>query len=273
MVKMPKGLVLDGGGVFGIGQANIVAKANIDQFDFFVGTSIGAAIAAVLAMKYDKTVLPEFFHDRMPEIFAGSWWRSHNVFSPRYKDDGLNKALQYLFAGVSLGSVHKPLFATAANLKATSLKVFNSTESSDASWPLWEVIRCSTAAESYFKPWNGYGDGGVFANNPSMVAVAAACKTLNYNIEDIELCSIGTGYVADNKYTNDKWSLAHWGVWLIKALLSGASSSMHEYFVRSLPIKKYERIEFIRDKKWNMDDPKDMLKAEEAWKDGISDGI
>ena len=64
-----------------------------------------------------------------------------------------------------------------------------------------------------------------------------------------------------------------WGIWLINALLQGASSSMHEYFVRSLPLKKYYKIEFELEKNWKMDNAKDMLKAEAAWEQDIQRGI
>lgn len=64
-----------------------------------------------------------------------------------------------------------------------------------------------------------------------------------------------------------------WGKWLLKALLGGASNSMHEYFVNSLPVDKHVRIDFKRESDWKMDSPKDMLKAEKAWELKIKQGI
>ena len=107
----------------------------------------------------------------------------------------------------------------------------------------WEVVRCATAAETYFPSQKGFADGGVFANNPSMVGVAAASKVLGVPIEEIELLSIGTGDRTVGSSSAPS-SVFGWGDWLIGAMLDGASDKMHDYFVRSMPLKKYERIQF-----------------------------
>jgi patatin-like phospholipase/acyl hydrolase len=270
---MKKGLVLDGGGVFGIGQAQILSQVDVSKFDFFVGTSIGSAICAGIAAGEDHTTLPDFFHQEMPRIFKSNVCHKYNIFNPKYPDVCLNHALVSLLDGLTMGDVKKPLFITSANLSTNQLKVFKSTDSSDEVWPLWEVVRSATAAETYFAPWKGYADGGVFANNPSMVAIASACKNLQMDIGDIQLCSIGTGVGAGNYSPKKDFSLFTWGAWLLKTLLQGSSNSMHGYFARSMPIDKYVRIQFVRQKGWDMDNPKDMLKAEEAWEADIQKGI
>ena len=61
---MAKGLALDGGGVFGVAQAEILCKLTDPmKFDFVAGTSIGSVTAALVALG-DATVLktlPAFF--------------------------------------------------------------------------------------------------------------------------------------------------------------------------------------------------------------------
>jgi len=269
-----KGLVLDGGGVFGIGQAHIVSQVDLDKFDFFAGTSIGSVIASVLASGGDCSDLPGFFHRAMPLIFEGWKWAKYRFYKRRYSDKMLNYYLRQLFLG-KLGGVNKPLFTAAANLGEQRLKVFSSEHADDASWLLWEVCRCSAAAETYFAPWKGYADGGIYANNPSMMVVAAACKQLGAKVDEIELFSIGTGsgYSGKSKIPRGSWSAVRWGIWLIGAFLDGAANSMHEYFVRSLPLKKYKRVDFTRDAKWRMDSPTDMLLAEKAWKPAIDAAV
>lgn len=270
---MKKGLVLDGGGVFGIGQARILSEIDVSKFDFFVGTSIGSAISASIASGIDHKRLPDFFHEEMPKIFKTNIFNRYNIFNPKYPDKGLNNALIELLDGLILGNVQKPLFITAANLSTNEIKVFSSENASDEGWPLWEVVRSATAAETYFAPWKGYADGGVFANNPSMVAIASACKVLKYDINEIQLCSIGTGLGSGNYSPKKDFSLFSWGAWLLNTLLQGSSNSMHGYFARSLPINKYTRIQFVRKNGWKMDNPKDMLKAEDFWKTDIQNGI
>ena len=268
-----KGLSLDGGGIFGIGQADILNKIDTTKFDFFAGTSIGSAISAVLANQQREN-LPAFFHNSMPKIFEGNWWKKYRFWKARYDDKELNKALQTLLPG-KFGDSLKPLFITAVDLSTQKLKVFYSGDVEDAQWPMWEVVRCSVAAETYFPPWKGYGDGGIFANNPSMVAIAGVCKTLGISITDMEICSIGTGSgtIPSASLPDGDWSSTAWGLWVIRAMLNGAANSMHEYFTQCMPLKKYTRIQFMRDKSWAMDNPNDMLLAEKAWTDNIIAGI
>lgn len=269
-----KGLSLSGGGVFGVAQARILDKVDTTKFDFFAGTSIGAVNAAVCAAELDVE-MSEFFHEEMPKIFKGYGWKRLKPFAPRYGDKALNAALIRVFDGLRLGDVKKPLFVTCVDINTKRLKVFDSTDSNDAGLPLWEVLRAATAAETYFSPWKGRADGGIFANDASMVAIAAACDTLGCAVTDLEVCTIGTG--SENK--NNKLcglkvrSLISWSIWVLKALLNGAASSMHEYFARSLPLKAYTKIEFVRDPKWDMDSAKDMLKAEAAWENYMQKAI
>ena len=268
-----KGLVLDGGGVFGIGQAQILSEIDLNKFDFMVGTSIGATNIGAIAANVNPSDLPDFFHYFMPKIFQKRWFKIHGLYCPLYLDDALNNALKYLVGDIDMGEIEKPIFITSVHFNTKRLKVFSNKKERDAFWPLWEVIRCSVSAPSYFTPWKGYIDGGVFVNNPSMVAVAAASRVLNCPLSEIEICSIGTGHFDNYKDDKKMWSILHWGVWLINALLDGASSDMSDYFVRYLPIKKYLRIDFKGDRNWRLDKVKYMYEAENLWHKDIQNAI
>lgn len=258
-------LCLDGGGVFGDLQAYVLRNVDaLDKFDCFVGTSIGSAVAAAIALGKQNEVSTDFFHEKMPLIFDKSL-RSYWLLNSKYSDKGLNNTLQDVYGGCFLKDAKKPLFITAANVGARTLKVFNSTENG---WLMWEVIRCATAAQTYFPSWKGYADGGVFANNPSMVGVSAATRILGADIEDIEVLSIGTGDRTGAGSRGPK-SVFKWGVWLVNALLEGASDKMHDYFVRSMPIKRYVRLQFPCRTHWKMDSVKSMLEAESVLKSDL----
>jgi patatin-like phospholipase/acyl hydrolase len=264
-------LALDGGGVFGDVQAAVLEGFDAyEKFDCFVGTSIGSALAAATAVGLRKDVGRPFFHHFMPKIFEVDLLRKFNPFNSRYSDKELNKALRGVFRGKYYRDVQKPLFITAANVGTRTLKVFNSDD--DGGWLLWEAVRAATAAETYFPSWKGLADGGVFANNPSMVAVAAASKALKVPLEEIEILSIGTGSKPYNSRRGPQ-TMFGWGMWLVDALLEGASDEMHDYFVRSLPLKKYTRIQFAGRPGWKMDSPKAMLEAEDVWQRDIMAAI
>lgn len=258
-----KVLALDGGGVFGDVQAAVLQGIDVtEKFDCFVGTSIGAAQSAAIAAGLHNQVGTPFFHHWMPKIFKSSLLRKINPFNPKYSDKELNRALRGVFGGMYFRDVKKPLFITAANVGSRTLKVFN--QEDDGGWLLWEVARAATAAETYFPSWKGLADGGVFANNPSMVAVSAVSRRLGVPLEEIEILSIGTGSKPGGGSRGPK-TIFGWGLWLVDALLDGAADEMHDYFVRSLPVKRYERIQFAGKPGWEMDSPKAMLESEEVW--------
>ena len=260
-----KMLILDGGGVFGRIQSRIMLEANcFDKFDAFAGTSIGSTLALAYALGIPNMVTPEFFDKWMYQIFNTTWFRKINLFQSKYPDTGLNMALREVFGSATLGDVKKPVFITAADIGQKNLKVFSSQCFDDRGWAAWEVGRCATAAETYFPSWKGFADGGIYANNPSMVGLAAAVRVLGCKMEDLEILSIGTGEHSDDSGRAPR-TRPGVGLWVIEAMLNGASSTMHEYFVRSLPIKKYTRIQFVQEPGWKMDNPKCMYYAEHKW--------
>ena len=263
-------LALDGGGVFGKVQAEIISRANcLDKFDCFVGTSIGSCLSAIYAV--GLSLDPNFFDINMPIIFDRPWYRKLNPLICKYPDNGLNSVLQNLFTTLKLSDVKKPLFVVSADVKNETLKVFNYSDPNDSILDLWQVIRSATAAETYFPLWKNYADGGVFANNPSMVAVAVAVNILKVQLSDIEIFSIGTGSDPANGGKPD--DLLDWGEWLLHSLLNGDAELMHDYFVRSLPIGNYTRIQFKRDPSWTMDDSTVMNTALQVWSSDISDAV
>lgn len=265
-------LCLDGGGVFGKIQSRIVKQSGCaDKFDAYVGTSIGGALSIGYALGNEDAVCPKFFDEWMPVVFNGNWFRKNlNFFVPKYSEKGLNRALKAAFGPAAFfGDCKKPCFVTAARIGTRALKVFSSLDVDDSAKLAWEVARSATAAETYFPSWNGYMDGGIFANNPSMVGVAAASRTLGVKLDELEVFSIGTGKASPSvAYPHGRITTA---LWVVRAMLDGASDTMHEYFVRSLPLKKFKRIQFAQEPGWQMDCVKDMNRAEIFWKEGINE--
>jgi hypothetical protein len=55
--------------------------------------------------------------------------------------------------------------------------------------------------------------------------------------------------------------------------LHGAASSMHEFFLRNMPIKCYSRVQFVRDSSWTIDNIDSMNEALKKWQPQIQQGI
>lgn len=267
----------DGGGVFGFAMARILDEAKCsDKYDAFIGTSINAAVVAAHAVGRGNLVNQDFFNEWMPRIFRSpSLLRRVNPFVSKYPCIEIVNALQYVFGGLKLGDANKPLFITASNVSAKRLKIFSSLDDDDANLPLWKVVRYATAAETYFKPMNGYADGGVFVNNPSMAGVVSAIDSLGAKPDEIEILSIGTG---DGSRGNGiPRTKIGWGLWMVGAMLDGASDAMNDRYVRALAkgrfIKRYARIQFAAESNWEMDSYVDMKAAEVVWDADIKRAI
>lgn len=269
-------LAFDGGGVMGVGQARILDRIghDLDKFACTAGVSIGAVNAAAVATGMVQGKWCDQFQTIMPKIFAGYSWRRYNPLTPRYPDKPLNEMLRQLFPGY-MREVRIPLFIVTADLERRRVKVWYSGNSDDGDVRLWEVLRTSVAAPTYFAPWNGMSDGGILANNPSMVAVAGIVDMLAVPVEKIRLCSIGTGEFIENNPvdSNELWSKLHWGAFLINYLLDGAANKMHEYFARRMPLGGYLRIQFERRKGWDLDNYGVMGQALDVWNPAIADAV
>jgi patatin-like phospholipase/acyl hydrolase len=167
------------------------------------------------------------------------------------------------------------MFVTAADLNQRRLKVFYSGDTEDGALNLWEVLRTAVAAETYFLPWCGMADGGIYAQNPSMVGVAGACDVFDCKLEDIAICSIGTGDHSNNNNIGSThcWTFLQWGMYIIEAELAGAANTMHEFFISRLPLRKYLRVQFNRLAGWNMDDTSCVKAALTEWAPFIAKGV
>jgi patatin-like phospholipase/acyl hydrolase len=278
MMKEPTtGLALDGGGVFGIGQAAILAETDLSKFDCIGGTSIGSAIACLLAQGVSQDNLVSMFQNLAPRAFSAPLKRAKFLLTPKYDDKPLNEVLQDTIKG-TFGDLGKniPLFVVGAQLDERRLKVFYSGDDDDARMPAWEVCRASVAAETYFLPWKGYGDGGIYATNPAAILAAGMMSELHTKSTKVRIASIGTGVAAENSgiASTNWWPTLKWGTYILDTLLGGGSASMHDYLVRNMvKPENYLRIQFRREEDWKMDSADDMNEALKVWAPDIAAGI
>jgi len=254
-------LSLDGGGVFGVGQALILSQLDNSKWDLVCGTSIGSAVAAFVAT--GKEINVDFFREHMPEIFNPSAFRNP-LWVSRYSDKYINKLLSKTFKGEMLKDTQIPIYITASSISGHSPKVFSSLSVEDGTMLISDCVRASCAAQTYFRPWQGYGDGGIFTNNPSMVAVTWAMREFGIGMDEIELCSIGTGAFSRSGYENGD-NLVYWGNWMVRALFEGGADKLFDEMASSLPLKRYDRYQFVKRPYWKIDNIEHMREAIEDW--------
>jgi patatin-like phospholipase/acyl hydrolase len=257
----------DGGGCFGAIPAFLNKSCDyLDQFDGFVGTSIHAALSAAYALGIEADVVNDFMVDDMAKVFGRPWWYALKPYGPKWPDTGLNVAIKNLVGpDTTLGDARVPLFITAMNFKHDTPKVFSSLDPIDSKLKMWEVIRCSVAANTYFPTWNPhkddsdfYTDGGTWANTPSMTGLAACMGQLDISLDDLKIFSVGCGIKPDPnriQATVDNWNALKMGLSTIDSMFAGGNERAMTYMTRQLlgnNLTRFNEVPLVEG--WDMDD-------------------
>ncbi len=208
-------LALDGGGLRGLFSAAVLAHLEqdldikiADHFDLITGTSTGGIIAIGLGLGLRPSELVEFYTGKGPGIFpASKWrlgrWRRFARWLRRHKYDSgpLESSLKEAIGDDLFGSSNKRLVIPSFDLGLDQVRVFRTPHHPrlrrDWQFPAWKVAMATTAAPTYFPAWRGIDsmrliDGGVWANNPTLVGLVEATSTLNVPWDSIKILSIGT---------------------------------------------------------------------------------
>lgn len=235
-------LALDGGGLRGILSLSYLAKIEsllrerhgatdlrlAHYFDLIAGTSTGAIIAAALAKGLTVSEIVEHYLNLGRNVFQRGWFRS-GIVRARYDEAKLIRHLKEVFGattrigdpGVRTGL----LIVTKRTDTGSPWPIGNNPAGryyragsgdkwiSNADYPLYQVVRASTAAPSYFdperieiahevgrKPVVGeFVDGGMSPfNNPALQAFMYATLE-GYRVrwktgaDRLLLVSVGTG--------------------------------------------------------------------------------
>jgi uncharacterized protein len=203
-------LSIDGGGSRGLFAAAVLAAAEddlgtriVDHFDLLSGTSTGGIIAIALGLGFTPREIVDFYVDHSPGIFRNPFsLRSLQQWVIRkYPRKPLERALRNTFQQRGFGESTKRLVIPSYNLGADDVYIFRTAHHErlkrDFKVPAWQVAAATTAAPTFFSAFRGVQglrliDGGVWANNPAMVAVVEAVGTLSVDLSRIAVLSIGT---------------------------------------------------------------------------------
>ncbi|MBL1263822.1 patatin-like phospholipase family protein [Methylomicrobium sp. RS1] len=269
-------LACDGGGILGLMSVEILARLEdqlrqalgkgeefvlADYFDFVCGTSTGAIIATCIASGMSMARVRQFYLDSGKQMFDKASLLKRLKYD--YNKEPLAELLKSSFdeqlqeSAATLGS---------ANLKTLLMMVMRN-HTTDSPWPvsnnpfakyngrerkdcnlnlpLWQLVRASTAAPTYFPPeivtfaegtpdeYNFiFVDGGVTTyNNPAWLAFQMATArpyAINWQTgaDKLMIVSVGTGSVA-NANPNlkvDEMNLLYFAKNIPSALMNAASA-------------------------------------------------
>lgn len=233
-------LSLDGGGILGAFTASFLADVERrlnckvgDHFDLIAGTSTGGIIAAAVAAGEPASRIVKFYKERGPRIFQrqtfGFFWDLcawplnwlvlgrfgldlQSIVKPNYGSDDLAGALKEVFGDRTIGDITRSrLLLTSVDLVQGQTVVFKTPHLADMirdrHYRLADAVLATTAAPTFFKPSQiagkgAYADGGLWANNPSMVALTEAIRISEtcrrpadpqFTLNSVYCLSVGTG--------------------------------------------------------------------------------
>lgn len=259
---------VDGGGIRGVFTAVVLERLLtsvpklLDKTDLYAGTSTGGIIALCLAAGKSPTEVRSLYEDKGPEIFDDSWLDDlkdlGGLSGADYNNKNLKKFLQAEFGDSQLKNLGKRVLVSTFDLdnedpdpkkREWKPKFFHNFKGSDTDGGerLLDVAMRTSAAPTQFPSYQGYVDGGVVANNPSMAALAQLLDPRTTDgaaadLDEIVLLSLGTGTPLQFVKGQDlDWGYAQWVKPLIKLMLDG-SVGIADYQCRQLLGDRYHRL-------------------------------
>jgi len=218
-------------------------------------------IALGLAHGLGPTDLRKLYEEKGRKIFDDTWWDDvvdiGKLAGADYDNRNLAKELKAIFGNVRLKDLGKRVLIPAFDLdnekrkaseRSWAPKFFHNFpgEDSDGNQPVTKVALYTSAAPTYFPSVDGYIDGGVVANNPSMAALAQSQDSRSLPdtpaLRQIVLLSIGTGQSLVRIEGKElDWGYAQWAKPLIDIMLEGVMG-VSDYQCRQILGDRYCRM-------------------------------
>lgn len=219
-------LSLDGGGLKGLFSAAVLEGLErdlntsiLDHFDLVAGTSTGGLIALALGAGLSPTEIVDFYTSQGPRIFPGGA-RLRQLVRSRYSPEPLRSALQDVVGERRLWQSVCRLVVPSYSIDAADVYLFKTPHHPrlrrDCRERMVDVAMATTAAPTYLPAFrlgnNRLVDGGVWANNPALIAVVEATSMLGAAPSQVRMLSLGTtDEVTDHGEGLTRGGLVQWG--------------------------------------------------------------
>lgn len=275
-------LSLDGGGIRGLLSCKLLERLDrlypgyLEKVSLFAGTSTGGILALGLAAGLTPSEIAEIYQQDGVKIFSKSIWDKigdiDRFYYPDYGNKALAEALETKFGDMRLGDLKKKVLISSFRLDSGSVtkmgvrswkpKFFQNFDDdpSDCDQKVVDVALRTSAAPTYFPVYQGFADGGLVANNPSMCAVAQALDkgTGKQKLNKITVLSIGTGVLP--KYVsgfNENWGYLQWAPHLITIMMDGVSG-VADFQCKQILGPRYLRLDVLFDRDISLDKVEEM---------------
>tara|TARA_R110002049_G_scaffold209615_2_gene380531 strand:+ start:11545 stop:12525 length:981 start_codon:yes stop_codon:yes gene_type:complete len=243
-MKKFKILSIDGGGIKGVFPAKFLTSIEEEigegqihkHFDLICGTSTGGIIALALSLGIPAKEILELYQKNAKTIFGK---KQYSFFKkPFYCNKPLEKLIRDIFKKYHSKDTDpriddikgtKVLIPTYSLIDGATqvLKTPHTADLMiDKHIPMYMAAMATSAAPTYFNAYSNTFkridsdtlesfsnkvDGGVYANNPSLLGIIEARTRFGKELADIELLSLGTGQYKYSEARNKKlWSVTYW---------------------------------------------------------------
>jgi patatin-like phospholipase/acyl hydrolase len=255
-------LSIDGGGIRGLIPALVLAeieersgKRIWELFDLIAGTSTGGILACALCAPdpLPAEQLVGLYEDEGPNIFDRSVWQrirsAEGLLDEKYDAAALDRALERFLSDKRLAETKPDLLIPAYNMGDPGPYFFKSRKAREEGedYALSQVARATSAAPTYFEPFQVGGealvDGGVFATNPAMCAVAEVMRF--QPTADLLLLSLGTGQRTHKRSFDEikNWGLVEWAKPILDVVFDGVSDAVDYQLQHVLDEGHYWRLQ------------------------------
>jgi uncharacterized protein len=266
---MSRVISFDGGGVRGVipvvvlqrimrepGLDDLLAKTHL-----YAGTSTGGLIALGLAGDLSLQALREVYEHRAEKVFKESFFDDvrdlGKLIGADYHLENLSRQLHDVFGERRLRQLSTRVLVTAFDLdnedpdpaaRTWKPKIFHNFPGpdDDGDQLAYKVGTYTSAAPTSFPTADGFIDGGVFATNPAMCALAQTQDPRNEaldrgRLDELVMLSLGTGHSLQYiEGPSHSWGYVQWIRPLINLMLDGVNG-IADYQCRQILRDRYHR--------------------------------
>lgn len=241
-------LSIDGGGIKGVFPAYylMLIESELEKrndgktkiyhhFDLISGTSTGGIIALALSLGIPAKEIYQLYIDNVKAIFGHKKWFLSRLLYSAHNRSFLESLVREKFKEYNNGvdprlkdaktNVCIPVYDLVQGNPSVLKSPYHESFTRDFHIPMYQAAMATAAAPTYFNPYStsyvdlnniektfaNKVDGGVMANNPTLVTFLEATKAFKASLSDLEILSIGTGHkkFSDIK-ARKKWGLHYW---------------------------------------------------------------
>lgn len=278
-------LSIDGGGIKGLYSATVLSNfeeeyncLTSDHFDLICGTSTGGLIALAISQKTPAREICDFYTEHGGQIFPnrptwlrwfeyletkffkGKYFLGQTLWYGKYNNVYLKKVLTDLFQDKTIGDSNNLLCVPSYCITEARPYIFKYDHTvlrRDNKTTYVDVALATSAAPTYFPVHQisshhnkQFVDGGVWANNPTMIGLIEALKYFvgkDKEYDSIQILSISSLNPPNGKPTGwrSNRSFIGWSADLFELPMSG-QSEFTEYFMKTISDLNHVPVKYLR---------------------------